>query len=53
VAPVVAGAAVALLAAPLVWVLPIVGGWTAALFGVGVGVGVRHGQKDVKRLPRM
>jgi hypothetical protein len=53
VAPVLAGAAVALLAAPLVWVLPIVGGWTAALFGVGVGVGVRHGQKDVKRLPGM
>jgi hypothetical protein len=53
VAPVVAGAAAALLAAPLVWVLPFVGGWTAALFGVGIGAGVRQGQKDVKRLPGM
>ena len=53
VAPVVAGVAAALLAAPVVWILPIVGGWTAALFGAGIGAGVSHGQKDVKRLPGM
>ncbi len=53
VAPVVAGAAAALVAAPVVWVLPILGAGTAVLFGVGVGAGVRQGQKDVKRLPGM
>lgn len=50
-APVVAGGAAALVAGPVVWLLPIVGGLTAAVFGVGVGLGVSHGAKDVKRLP--
>lgn len=49
--PVIAGAAAALVAAPIVWVLPLVGAGTAVLFGVGVGTGVAAGRTDVRRLP--
>jgi hypothetical protein len=39
-------------AAPVVWLLPIVGAPAAVIFGVGVGWGVRHGSQDArKRLP--
>ena len=48
-AAVVAGAAAWLVALPVVWMLPLVGGMTAALFGVGVGGGVAAGSKDVRR----
>ena len=51
VAPVIAGLAAATIAAPLVWLLPVVGAGTAVLFGVGIGTGVAMGAKDVKRLP--
>ena len=51
IAPVVAGAAAAAIAAPVVWLLPVVGAGTAILFGAGVGIGASHGQKDVRRLP--
>ncbi len=51
IAPVVAGAAAAVIAAPVVWLLPVVGAGTAILFGAGVGMGASHGQKDVRRLP--
>ena len=50
VAPLIAGGAAALVAAPLAW-LPVITIGTAAAFGIGIGLGVRHGQKDVKRLP--
>jgi len=50
-APVVAGVAAAAVAAPVVWLLPVVGAGTALLFGAGVGIGTSQGQKDVKRLP--
>lgn len=51
--PVIAGAAAALAAAPVVWLLPFVGAPTALIFGIGVGWGVYHGSRDVrKRLPR-
>jgi hypothetical protein len=51
-APLVAGAAAAAVAAPVVWLLPVVTWATAAIFGVGVGWGVHHGSRDVrKRLP--
>jgi hypothetical protein len=46
VAPVVAGVGAALLAAPVVAILPIVGAGTAILVGAGVGLGVRSAQKD-------
>jgi hypothetical protein len=50
-APIVAGIAAAIVAAPVVWLLPIVGAATALGFGIGVGTGVLMGAKDVKRLP--
>jgi hypothetical protein len=49
VAPIVAGAVAALAAGPVVWILPLVGGATAILFGVGIGVGTLHGSSDVRR----
>jgi hypothetical protein len=49
-APLVAGTAAAAVAMPLVWVLPIIGGGTALLFGVSVGFGTRAG---VRRLRTM
>ncbi len=51
VAPVIAGAAAAIVASPVVWLLPIIGAGTATLFGVGVGTGVHHGARDARRLP--
>ncbi len=51
VAPVAAGAVAALVAAPVVWLLPVLGTGAAVVFGAGVGLGVFHGARDVKRLP--
>ncbi len=51
-APFKAGGAAMLLAAPVVWLLPIVGAPAAILFGVAVGAGVLAGSKDIRnRLP--
>jgi len=51
-APLIAGVAAAVAAAPVVWLLPVVGAPAAIIFGVGVGWGVHHGSRDVrKRLP--
>lgn len=50
--PLAAGVGAALVAAPLVGVLPIVGGASAALFGVGVGLGVASGRKEIKQLTK-
>lgn len=47
--PVLAGAAAWLVALPVVGLLPLVGGMTAILFGVGVGAGVAAGAKDIRR----
>lgn len=52
VAPVVAGAAAAVAAAPVVWLVPVIGGGTALLFGAGVGLAVSHGARDVKKNQR-
>jgi hypothetical protein len=49
VAPVIAGVAAAVIAVPIVWLLPLVGGGTALLFGLGVGSGVAAGAKDIRR----
>lgn len=52
IAPIVAGAAAALVAAPVVWLLPVITAPAAVIFGVGVGWGVHHGSRDArKRLP--
>jgi hypothetical protein len=48
-APVVAGAVAALIAAPVVWLLPLVGGGTAILFGAGVAFGVANGAREVRK----
>lgn len=48
-APVVAGVGAMLLAAPVVALLPFVGGATAVAFGLSVGFGVANGQRDVRR----
>jgi len=50
-AAILAGVGAALVAAPVVWLLPsfIVSGATAIAFGLSVGLGVRSGAKDVKR----
>lgn len=48
--PVLAGLAAALVAAPVVAVLPVLGAGTAILFGVSVGAGVRSGARETKRI---
>lgn len=47
--PVLVGLAAACLAAPVVWLLPLVGTGTAILFGAGVGLGVSAGARDIRR----
>lgn len=49
-APLVAGIGTALVASALSF-LPIITVGTGLLVGLGVGVGVLHGTRDVKRLP--
>ena len=49
--PLLAGGLAGLVAVPIVWLIPFVGTVSALVFGLGVGVGVLHGSKDVKRLP--
>src|SRR5581483_376082 len=51
ITPIAAGVGAAIVAAPVVWLLPIVGAGTALAFGAGIGAGVFLGAKDVKRLP--
>jgi len=48
-APLLAGAAAAIVAMPVAWILPLVGGGTAAIFGAAVGIGVAAGAKDIRR----
>jgi hypothetical protein len=50
-APILAGVATVAVASPIVWLLPIVGTFTAGVLGVGVGSAVYLGANDVKRLP--
>jgi hypothetical protein len=47
-APFIAGVGAAVLAMPLVALLPLIGGGTALLFGAGVGAGVAAGSKDAR-----
>lgn len=50
-APFVAGGAAAIAAAPVAWVLPVIGGGSAVLFGAAIGWGVVKGRRDIERLP--
>lgn len=45
---VAAGVSAAVLAAPVVAILPLVGAGTALLFGAGVGTGVSMGAKEAR-----
>ncbi len=47
--PIVAAVVAGLVAAPVVWLLPILSAGTAIAFAVSVGLGVRAGASDVKR----
>jgi hypothetical protein len=47
-APVVVGTVATLAAAPVVWMLPIVGAGAAVGFGVAVGLGTRAGARDIR-----
>lgn len=48
-APFIAGTAAALVAAPVVALLPVLGGGSAVLFGAAVGFGVARGAKAIRR----
>ena len=48
-APLIAGVGAALIAAPVVALLPLVGAGTAILFGLGVGAGVAAGARDIRQ----
>jgi energy-converting hydrogenase Eha subunit G len=50
-APWIAGGIAAIVAAPVVWLLPLVGAGTAIIFGAGVGLGVKAAQRDRHLLP--
>ncbi len=47
-APWIAGVVAALIAMPVVALLPIVGAGTAIVFGIAVGYGVHKGTRDTK-----
>lgn len=47
-APLVAGAAAAIAAVPVVWILPGIGTLSAVAFGAAVGLGTRAGAADVR-----
>lgn len=48
-APIVAGIGAALVASPVAALLPLVTGFTAAVFGAGIGFGTASGVKALKR----
>jgi hypothetical protein len=49
IAPIIAGAGAALLALPLVAIIPFVGAGTALSFGVSVAFGVAAGSREIRR----
>lgn len=50
-APVIAGIAAAVVAAPVMWLLPLVGAGTALVLGAGVALGVKSAQRNRHLLP--
>lgn len=48
-APLKAGALATLVAAPAVWVIPVIGAGTALAFGISVAAGVAAGRRDIRR----
>ncbi len=49
IVPVAAGLIAALIAAPVVWLVPLVWGGTGLLFGAGVAMGVSAGARDIRK----
>jgi hypothetical protein len=49
IAPFIAGIGAALVALPLVAILPFVGAGTALSFGISVGAGVAAGSREIRR----
>ncbi len=49
VAPLIAAAGAIVLATPVAWVLPLIGTGSALIFGMGVGMGVSAGARDIRR----
>jgi len=47
--PLLAGLGAALIATPIVWILPLVSTGTALLFGLGVALGVSAGAKEIRK----
>lgn len=47
--PVAIGIGAAIVATPIVWLLPLVGTGTAIIFGASVGVGVAAGRRAIQR----
>jgi hypothetical protein len=47
--PVAVGVAATAVAAPVVWILPLVGTGTAILFGGGVAMGVAAGAREIRK----
>jgi len=47
--PILAGVGAACVAAPVVWLLPIVWTGTAVLFGAGVATGVASGAREIRK----
>lgn len=50
-APWIAGIAAAIIAAPITWILPLIGTGTALIFGAAVGLGAAAGREGTRRLP--
>ena len=49
IVPVMVGLAAAVIAAPITWILPLVGTGTAILFGGGVALGVAAGAREIRK----
>ena len=47
-APILAGVATAIVALPIVGLIPLIGAGTAISVGVSVGFGVANGQRDIR-----
>ena len=47
--PLIAALGAAVVAAPVVWLLPIFGAGTALLFGAAVGAGVSAGRREIRK----
>ncbi len=47
--PWIVGLLAAVVAAPVMWLLPLVGAGTAAIFGIGTGLGTASGVKALRR----